>query len=51
VVAVAREIDLGDPDTALSREPRDPEMLAALSAEFGLDSPVQRLLATLRREG
>ena len=47
VVAVAREIDLDDPDTALPREPRDPELLAALSAEFGLDSPVQRLLGTL----
>ena len=47
VVAVTRDIDLGDPDTTLPRTPVDPEMLSALSTEFGLDSPVQRLIETL----
>ena len=47
VVAVARDLALGNPPTALPRAPRDPEMLAALSAEFGLGSPVERLLGTL----
>ncbi len=50
VVAVTRDIDLGGPDTALPRSPVDPEMLAALSAEFGLDSPVERLIETLAAE-
>ncbi len=47
VVAVTRDIDLGEPDTTLPRTPQDPEMLTALSAEFGLDSAVQRLVETL----
>ena len=47
VVAVARDIDLGDPVTRLPRTPRDPEMLAALTTEFGLTSPVERLVGTL----
>ena len=51
VVAVARDLDLGDQATALPRTPRDPEMLAALSTEFGLGSPVERLLATLAADG
>ena len=51
VVAVARDIDLGDPATTLPRTPRDPEMLAALSTEFGLTSPVERLVATLAADG
>ena len=47
VVAVTRDIDLGEIESALPREPLDPEMVTALSAEFGLDSAVQRLLETL----
>ena len=47
VVAVARDIDLDSPDTTLPAVPRDPDMLAALSEEFGLDSAVQRLTETL----
>ena len=47
VVAVARDLDLGDPDLTLPREPRDPEMLAALAEEFNLDGPVRRLTETL----
>jgi 5'-3' exonuclease len=47
VVAVACEIDLGEPDLTLPRTPRDPEMLAALAEEFNLDGPVRRLTETL----
>ncbi len=47
VVAVARDIDLDSPDTTLPAAPQDPDMLAALSEEFGLDSAVQRLTETL----
>ncbi|MBK5250699.1 MAG: 5'-3' exonuclease [Actinomycetales bacterium] len=53
VVAVAREIDLGDPDLWLPGAddahpaPRDPEALAALVERWGLGGSVSRLLATL----
>ena len=47
VVAVACDLDLGTPDLTLPREPRDPEMLAALAEEFNLDGPVRRLTETL----
>ncbi|MCW2844765.1 MAG: 5-3 exonuclease [Nocardioides sp.] len=47
VVAVARDIDLGTPGTALPRTPRDPEKLAQLATRFGLESPVERLIAVL----
>ena len=47
VVAVARDLDLGDTDLTLPREPKDPEMLAALAEEFNLDGPVRRLTETL----
>ena len=47
VVAVARDLDLGSYDARLPTSPRDPEMLAALATEFGLESPVERLSATL----
>jgi 5'-3' exonuclease len=50
VVAVARDIDLGDPDTTLPSEPRDRDMLAALSEEFALTSSVDRLTETLAQE-
>ena len=48
VVAVAREIPLEPFDATLPREPRDPDMLAALAAEFNLGGPVDRLTETLR---
>jgi 5'-3' exonuclease len=51
VVAVARGLDLGDPDTTLPRAPRDPEMFAALAEEFRLESTGQRLLAALAGDG
>ena len=47
VVAVARDLETGDPDLTLPREPRDPELVAALAAEFNLEGPVERLLQTL----
>ncbi|WP_432478384.1 5'-3' exonuclease [Nocardioides sp. GXQ0305] len=48
VVAVVRDLDAGGADTTLPREPRDPELLAALAEEFNLEGPVERLLTTLR---
>ena len=47
VVAVARDLPLDDPDTALPSSPADPDMLAALSEEFGLTSAVERLSEAL----
>jgi 5'-3' exonuclease len=47
VVAVVRDLDLGDVDATLPREPRDPELVAALAAEFNLGGPVERLTETL----
>jgi 5'-3' exonuclease len=47
VVAVARDIDLGTPDSRLPDVPRDPEALAALAERWGLSSPVQRLTSVL----
>ena len=47
VVAVARDIDLGKPDTTLPHEPRDPELVEALAAEFNLGGPTERLPTTL----
>ncbi|MFC6285264.1 5'-3' exonuclease H3TH domain-containing protein [Nocardioides sp. GCM10027113] len=47
VVAVARDLDLGAPDSALPRAPRDPDMFAALAEEFRLESSGQRLVETL----
>ena len=49
VVAVARDIDLGNPDLTLPGEPRDPERLAELSERWGLGSSVDRLVETLAR--
>ena len=47
VVAVARELETDPHDATLPREPRDPELLAALAAEFNLGGPVDRLVETL----
>ncbi|MGZ4455813.1 MAG: 5'-3' exonuclease [Nocardioides sp.] len=49
VVAVAREIDLPPAPTALPRTPRDPARLEELAVRWGLESPVERLLAALSR--
>ena len=48
VVAVARDLDLGSPALALPSAPADPEMVAALAQEFGLESPTERLTEALR---
>ncbi len=50
VVAVARDIDLGAPDLTMPHSPADPEMLGAISEQWGLNSPVERLLEVLGRQ-
>ena len=47
VVAVARDIDLGSPATALPRTPADPERVLLLAQRHGLESPAQRLVEAL----
>jgi 5'-3' exonuclease len=47
VVAVARDLDLGSPDTALPREPRDLRRVAELGERWGIESPVRRLTEVL----
>ncbi len=47
VVAVVRDLDLGSPDLTLPHAPADPEMVAAIAAQWGLESPVERLTDTL----
>jgi len=47
VVRVARDLDLGGTDVRLPHTPRDPDRLVALSQQWGLDSPVARLVDTL----
>jgi 5'-3' exonuclease len=47
VVAVARDLDLGSPDTALPREPRDLQRVADLGERWGIESPVRRLTEVL----
>lgn len=47
VVAVARDIDLGDPDLRLPRTPADPESLKELAGRWGLSTPIARLVETL----
>ena len=47
VVAVARDIDLGEPDLRLPRTPVDRDTLVALAERWGLDSPVARLVEAL----
>jgi 5'-3' exonuclease len=47
VVAVARDLDLGSPDTALPREPRDLQRVAELGERWGIESPVRRLTEVL----
>lgn len=47
VVAVARDIDLGDVDALLPPTPVDPSALTALAARWGLETPVARLITTI----
>jgi 5'-3' exonuclease len=47
VVAVARSIDLPPVEGELPRRPADPDALAALAAQHGLESPLKRLAAAL----
>ncbi len=50
VCLVARDIDLGQPDLTLPTAPADPEMLAAISEQWGLGGSVTRLVAVLAGE-
>ena len=47
VVAVARHLDLGDADLTLPMTPADPEGVARLAEQWGLDSPAARLVEAL----
>ncbi|MGW5264225.1 5'-3' exonuclease [Microbispora sp. NPDC004025] len=47
VVRVAHDVPIPDVDVSLPAAPRDPERLVALSEKYGLDSPLNRLLAAL----
>ncbi len=47
VVAVARDIDLGDLDPVLPPTPRDPQALTALAERWGLETPIARLVSTI----
>ncbi|RCG29798.1 5'-3' exonuclease [Sphaerisporangium album] len=47
VVKVAHDAPLPDLDMARPVKPRDPEALVALADRYGLDGPLNRLLATL----
>jgi 5'-3' exonuclease len=47
VVAVARDLDLGDPDLRLPSTPADHEQLVRLAGRWGLDTPTARLVETL----
>ncbi|MCY7364239.1 MAG: 5'-3' exonuclease [Frankiaceae bacterium] len=47
VTRTVRDLPIPELDDALPRIPRDPERLVALSDRWGLDSPLDRLLAAL----
>ncbi len=47
VTRTVRDLPIPELDDALPRTPRDPERLIALSDRWGLDSPLDRLLAAL----
>jgi 5'-3' exonuclease len=49
VVRVREDVPLPDVDDHLPTEPRDPDALVELSERWGLDSPLNRLLTTLRQ--
>ncbi len=48
VVAVARDIDLDRSNILMPRKPKDPDKVAALAEQWGLDSPAERLTTALR---
>ena len=48
VVRVARDVPLPSYDDLLPRAPKDPAKLVELSERWGLDSPLNRVLAALR---
>lgn len=47
VVAVARDIDLGELDLALPPTPVDASALTELASRWGLDTPIARLVTTI----
>ncbi|MFN8196153.1 MAG: 5'-3' exonuclease [Nocardioidaceae bacterium] len=47
VVAVARDLELGDLDTALPHTPDDHTRLISLSEQWGLESPLARLVTAV----
>ncbi|MGH3413588.1 MAG: 5'-3' exonuclease [Marmoricola sp.] len=47
VVAVARDLDLGDPELALPHSPVDPQSLSGLQQRWGLGGSVTRLVTAL----
>jgi 5'-3' exonuclease len=47
VVAVARDLDLGEADLTLPLTPADPDGVARLAEQWGLDSPAARLVEAL----
>lgn len=47
VVAVARDIDLGDLEVLLPATPVDPGALTELAERWGLESPIARLVSTI----
>jgi hypothetical protein len=47
VTRVVRDLPVPELDDALPRTPRAPERLVALSDRWGLDSPLDRMLAAL----
>jgi 5'-3' exonuclease len=47
VVAVARDIDLGDLELLLPATPLDAEALTGLATRWGLNSPIARLVTTI----
>jgi 5'-3' exonuclease len=51
VVAVCRTIDLGSPDLLLPRTPVDPDALKELASQWGLSSPIARLVETITDAG
>jgi len=51
VVAVARDIDLGEPDLELPRTPRDPDRVLELAERWGLNSPAARLVDAISERG
>ncbi|MGN6473398.1 MAG: 5'-3' exonuclease [Mycobacteriales bacterium] len=51
VVAVARDVPVGDIDPTLPHTPRDADALDELSERWGLESSVQRVLDALRSVG